>query len=100
MNLTNWITCSWPAVPATTCPRWARQTGPLPAHDRRRKTMRTFCKSILALAVVAACAVLTSAQEMPLPEGTTVKLILLRQKSVQTELKLAAEAVDKVMKFT
>jgi hypothetical protein len=35
-----------------------------------------------------------------IPEGTTVKLLLLRQKSVQKELELNADVVKKIMKFT
>jgi hypothetical protein len=34
------------------------------------------------------------------PEGTTVKLLLLRQKSVQKELELGADTVRKIMAFT
>jgi Spy/CpxP family protein refolding chaperone len=35
-----------------------------------------------------------------LPEGTTVKLLLLRQKSVQKELELTPETIKKIMDFT
>lgn len=62
--------------------------------------MRTLWQPTLVLSVAAVCVTVAAAQEMPLPEGTTVKLILLRQKSVQAELKLAPATVDKVMKFT
>ena len=34
------------------------------------------------------------------PEGTTIELLLLRQKSVQQELKLSPELVEKVVEFT
>jgi Spy/CpxP family protein refolding chaperone len=34
------------------------------------------------------------------PEGTTVKLLLLRQKSVQKELDLTPETIKKIMDFT
>jgi Spy/CpxP family protein refolding chaperone len=34
------------------------------------------------------------------PEGTTVKLLLLRQKSVQKELELTPETIKKIMDFT
>jgi hypothetical protein len=40
------------------------------------------------------------AAETPVPEGTTVKLLLLRQKSVQKELQLDADVVKKIMEFT
>jgi Spy/CpxP family protein refolding chaperone len=38
--------------------------------------------------------------EPPVPEGTTVKLLLLRQKSVQKELELSPEVVQKITAFT
>jgi len=38
--------------------------------------------------------------EPELPKGTTVKLLLLRQKSVQKELDLGADLVKKIMEFT
>jgi hypothetical protein len=40
------------------------------------------------------------AEEGSVPEGTTVKLLLLRQKSVQKELELAPETTEKIMAFT
>jgi Spy/CpxP family protein refolding chaperone len=38
--------------------------------------------------------------EPAIPEGATVKLLLLRQKSVQKELELTPETVKKIMDFT
>jgi hypothetical protein len=38
--------------------------------------------------------------EQPIPEGTVVKLLLLRQKSVQKELELSEETVKKITDFT
>jgi hypothetical protein len=40
------------------------------------------------------------AAEPPIPEGATVKLLLLRQKSVQKELELKPDTVKKIMEFT
>lgn len=62
--------------------------------------MRTLGISTLLLAVAVMWVSAARAQEMPLPEGTTVKLILLRQKSVQKELKLTADEVNKITDFT
>jgi hypothetical protein len=66
--------------------------------------MRTFWKWIVLPAVlavwVAAAPSADKKLELPLPEGTTVKLILLRQKSVQEELKLTADEVKKIDEFT
>jgi hypothetical protein len=41
-----------------------------------------------------------SGEEPAIPEGATLKLLLLRQKSVQKELELDADAVKKIMAFT
>jgi hypothetical protein len=62
--------------------------------------MRTFWKWALVLAVPAVGVAAARPAELPVPEGTTVKLILLRQKSVQKELKLTPDAVRKIMAFT
>jgi hypothetical protein len=62
--------------------------------------MRTLCTWALALAVGAAGAVAALAQEPVLPELTTVKLLLLRQKSVQKELDVSDDVAKKVMAFT
>jgi hypothetical protein len=62
--------------------------------------MRTL-KWVLVLAFPALVVVATAQpQEQFVPEGTTVELILLRQKSVQRELKLSPEVIKKVMDFT
>jgi hypothetical protein len=62
--------------------------------------MRTFWKWALVLAVPAVWVAAARSAELAVPEGTTVKLILLRQKSVQKELNLSADAVKKIMEFT
>jgi hypothetical protein len=62
--------------------------------------MRTIRKGILVLAVPALLVAAAQPQEQFVPEGTTVELILLRQKSVQEELKLSPEVIKKVMEFT
>src|SRR5262249_23805010 len=61
--------------------------------------MRTL-KWLLVLAVPAlGWAAAPPADEIS-REGTTVPLLLLRQKSVQAELKLTPEVVKKIMDFT
>ena len=52
--------------------------------------------------VLAAPALLVAAQpaERSVPERTTIELLLLRQKSVQQELKLSPEVAKKVVDFT
>jgi len=62
--------------------------------------MRTFWKSAVILALPAIWTGLAWAQEPHHPEGTTVKLLLLRQKSVQKELDVSADVAKKVMEFT
>jgi Spy/CpxP family protein refolding chaperone len=62
--------------------------------------MRTFMKWAVALLVVAVCGATARAAEPDLPEGTVVKLLLLRQKSVQKELDLGADVVKKITDFT
>jgi hypothetical protein len=62
--------------------------------------MRTIRKWVLVLAVPALWVAVARPQERFVPEGTTLELILLRQKSVQEELKLSHEVVKKVMVFT
>jgi DNA-binding MarR family transcriptional regulator len=60
--------------------------------------MRTL-KWVLVLAVPAT--LVAAQQPEPIaPEGTTIKLILLRQKSVQQELKLTPEVVKTIFEFT
>jgi hypothetical protein len=62
--------------------------------------MRAFGKWALVLAIpVVWVAAARSADEI-VPEGTTVPLLLLRQKSVQEELKLTPEVVKKILDFT
>src|SRR5262245_35454743 len=62
--------------------------------------MRTFMKSAVALLVVAVCGATARPAEPDVPEGTVVKLLLLRQKSVQKELDLGADVVKKIADFT
>jgi Spy/CpxP family protein refolding chaperone len=52
---------------------------------------------LLVPAVVGATA---RAADPVVPEGTTVKLLLLRQKSVQKELELNPDTIKKIMDFT
>jgi hypothetical protein len=54
----------------------------------------------MALLVPAIGTALVWSQERAIHEGTTVKLLLLRQKSVQKELEIAPDVVAKIMKFT
>jgi hypothetical protein len=63
--------------------------------------MRTFWKWALALAVPALwTAAARPADAPPIPDEVTVQLLLLRQKSVQDELKLAPDLVKKIVDFT
>jgi hypothetical protein len=62
--------------------------------------MHTFWKWTLVLAVPAIWVAAAWPQEPAHPEGTTVKLLLLRQKSVQKELDISADVAKKVMAFT
>ena len=62
--------------------------------------MRTFWKWAVVLAVPAIWVAAAWPQEPALPEGTTVKLLLLRQKSVQKELRLTPDQVQKISEFT
>jgi hypothetical protein len=59
-----------------------------------------FCKWTLVLAVPAVWVAAALPAQLAVPEGTTIKLILLRQKSVQQELNLTADEVKMVMEFT
>jgi len=62
--------------------------------------MWTFWKWAVVLVLPAVWLVEAWPQERVIPEGTTVKLLLLRQKSVQQELKLTPKAIKKIMAFT
>src|SRR5580704_14209479 len=62
--------------------------------------MRTFWKWAVVLVVPAVWLTTARAQERVLPEGTTIKLLLLRQKSVQKELKVTPDVTEKIMTFT
>ena len=62
--------------------------------------MRTFMKWVAVLLVPAVFGGTARPAEPGIPEGATVKLLLLRQKSVQKELDLSADVVKKIMEFT
>ena len=62
--------------------------------------MRTFIRWAVVLIVLPVFGATARSQEPSVPEGTTIKLLLLRQKSVQKELELTPDAVKKVMDFT
>jgi hypothetical protein len=62
--------------------------------------MRTFSKWAVVLLVAAVFTATARAEEEGVPQGTTVKLLLLRQKSVQKELGLTPETAQKIMAFT
>jgi hypothetical protein len=62
--------------------------------------MRTFMKWAMVLLVLTIFGATARPAEPAVPEGATVKLLLLRQKSVQKELELAADVVEKIMAFT
>ena len=62
--------------------------------------MRTFMQWAVALLVVAVCGATARPGEPDVPEGTVVKLLLLRQKSVQKDLALGADVVKKITDFT
>ncbi len=61
--------------------------------------MRTL-QCVLVLTVAVAWVPTAQPQEKVVPEGTTVELLLLRQKSVQQELKLTPAVTTKIMEFT
>ena len=62
--------------------------------------MRTFMKWALVLLVPAVLGAAAQRAEHAVAEGATVKLLLLRQKSVQKELQLTPETIKKIMDFT
>ena len=62
--------------------------------------MRTLMKWAVVLLVPAVFGATAWPAEPAVPEGATVKLLLLRQKSVQKELELGADVVQKIMAFT
>jgi hypothetical protein len=62
--------------------------------------MRTFWKWALVLAAGAVWAVpARTAEQEAVPDATTVQLLLLRQKSVQQELKVSPELARKILEF-
>ena len=62
--------------------------------------MRMFWKWAVVLVVPTIWVSTARPQEEDLPSGTTVKLLLLRQKSVQKELEIPADVTKKIMTFT
>jgi len=62
--------------------------------------MCTFWKWVVVLLVPTIWATTTRAQESIVPEGATVKLLLLRQKSVQKELELTPAQIKEIHTFT
>jgi hypothetical protein len=62
--------------------------------------MRTFMKWAVVLLVPLGFGAPARAADEVVPEGTVVKLLLLRQKSVQKELSLDADLVKKITEFT
>ena len=62
--------------------------------------MRTFLKWVVVLAVPAIWVAAAWPQEPAHPEGTTIKLLLLRQKSIHKELDISADVARKIMEFT
>src|SRR5262249_23578293 len=72
------------------------------AIHQRRSAMRTFIRWAVVLIVLSAFGATARSEEAesPIPEGTTLKLLLLRQKSVQKELDLGADTVKKITEFT
>ena len=62
--------------------------------------MRNYVKWLAVLLVPAVVGATARPADPVVPEGTTVKLLLLRQKSVQKELELTPETTKKIMDFT
>jgi Spy/CpxP family protein refolding chaperone len=62
--------------------------------------MRTFFALVMVLAVPAGFAAADEKTPPIAPETTTAQLLLLRQKSVQKELNLSDDAVQKLREFT
>jgi hypothetical protein len=62
--------------------------------------MRTFMRWAVVLVVPAVWVAAAQPAQQVVPDETTIKLLLLRQKSVQMELGLTPETTQKVMKFT
>jgi hypothetical protein len=62
--------------------------------------MRTVMNWVIVLSIPALLAVPAAGQEMIHPEGSTIKLILLRQKSVQEELKVSDDLKKQINDFT
>jgi hypothetical protein len=62
--------------------------------------MRTFIKWAVVLLVPAVWVATAWPADPEFPSGATVKLLLLRQKSVQKELELSADVVQKIAAFT
>jgi hypothetical protein len=62
--------------------------------------MRTFVKWAVVLLVPAVWVATAWPADPDFPSGATVKLLLLRQKSVEKELELSADVIQKIIAFT
>jgi len=62
--------------------------------------MRTCLKSAVVLFVPVFFGAMAWPAEAAVPEGTTIKLLLLRQKSVHKELELSADVIQKILAFS
>ena len=62
--------------------------------------MHTFRKWAIVLAIPALWVGATQSADRHVPQGTTIELLLLRQKSVQQELKVSPALAKKVAEFT
>jgi len=70
---------------------------------KRRISMRAFVPWAMVGLVLAVFGPVSRSEEQPeqgIPEGATVKLLLLRQKSVQKELDVSPKTAEKVLAFT
>jgi Spy/CpxP family protein refolding chaperone len=62
--------------------------------------MKTFSRLVFGFAILAACAApALAANNKAVPEEGAIEIMLLRQHSVQKELKLSDDQVDKIHKF-
>ena len=62
--------------------------------------MRTFMNWAVVLLIPAVFGATARSAEEVVPEGATIKLLLLRQKSVQKELEITPETIKKIIMFT
>jgi hypothetical protein len=62
--------------------------------------MHTYLKWVLVLALPTGLVMAAGSDELNVAESTTIQLLLLRQKSVQKDLKLAPDVARKIVTFT